>query len=149
VPGHNLFLSIVSIKYTIKELSAKPSISRRDSKTLTNRWGIMAGFFSFVFYVLFPLAIGLAGIYLAIDFFEYLKKNHFSKYRQMSYDHIFGISAESFPFHLIRPVAFFGFLFSTDNLQDEHVIDYKKKIKLLVLGLLGLFGLYILLMIIT
>ena len=31
----------------------------------------MAGFFSFVFSVLLPLAIGLAGIYFAIDFFEW------------------------------------------------------------------------------
>ena len=108
----------------------------------------MAGFFSFVFYVLFPLAIGLAAIYLAIDFFEYLKKNHPSKYGQMSFDSFFGMSAESFPFHLIRPVEFFGFLFSADNLQDKYVIDYKKKIKLLVFALLGLFALYILLMLV-
>lgn len=109
----------------------------------------MAGFFSFVFSVLLPLAIGLAGIYLAIDFFEYLKKNHPSKYKQMAFVSLFGISAESFPFHLINPVEFFGFLFSADNLQDKYVIDYKKKIKLLVFALLGLFALYILIMIVT
>jgi hypothetical protein len=109
----------------------------------------MAGFFSFVFYVLIPLAIGLAAIYLAIDFFEYLKKNHPSNYEQMSFDSLFGISAESFPFHLIKPVAFFGFLFAAENLQDKYVIDYKKKIKLLVFALLGLFALYILLGIVT
>jgi hypothetical protein len=95
----------------------------------------MAGFFSFVFSVLLPLAIGLAGIYLAIDFFEYLKKNHNLKYRQMSYVSVFGISAESLPFHLIRPVEFIGFLF--------------KKIKILLFALLGLFALYILIGIVT
>lgn len=109
----------------------------------------MAGFFSFIFYVLFPLAIGLAAIYLAIDFFEYLKKNHPSKYEQMSFESFFGISAESFPFHLIKPVEFFGFLFAAETLRDRQVIDYKKKIKLLVYALLGLFALYILLMIVT
>ncbi len=109
----------------------------------------MAGFFSFVFSVLLPIAIGLAFIYLAIDFFEYLKKNHTAKYRQMAYGSAFGISAESFPFHLIKPVEFFGFLFSADDLQDKSVIDYKKKIKLLLLTLLGLFVLYFLIMIVT
>ena len=109
----------------------------------------MAGFFSFVFSVLLQLAIGLAGIYLAIDFFEYLKKNHNLKYRQMSFESLFGISAESFPFHLIKPVEFFGFLFSADNLQDKSVIDYKKKIKILLLALLGLFALYILIGLVT
>jgi len=109
----------------------------------------MAGFFSFVFSVLLPLAIGIAGIYLAIDFFEYLKKHHPSKYRQMSFESLFGISAESFPFHFIKPLEFIGFLFSSDNLQDNLVIDYKKKIKLLLFALLGLFALYILIGIVT
>jgi hypothetical protein len=109
----------------------------------------MSGFFSFVFSVLLPIAIGLAGIYLAIDFFEYLKKNHVLKYKQMSFESLFGISAESFPFHLIKPVEFFGFLFSADDLQDKSVIDYKKKIKLLLFALIGLFVLYILIGIVT
>ncbi len=105
----------------------------------------MEGFFSFVFSVLLPLAIGFAGIYVAIDFFEYLKKNHSSKYRQMSFDSFFGISAESFPFHLIKPLEFIRFLLSSDNMQDHHVIDYKRKIKILLFALLGFFVLYFLL----
>jgi hypothetical protein len=109
----------------------------------------MSGFFSFVFSVLLPLAIGFAAIYLAIDLFEYLKKNYPVKYKQMSFESFFGISAESLPFHLIKPVEFIRFLFSTDNPQDNHVIDYKKKIKLLLLTLLGLFVLYFLIMIVT
>ena len=109
----------------------------------------MAGFFSFVFSVLLPIAIGLAFIYLAIDFFEYLKKNHNAKYRQMAYGSAFGISAESFPFHLIKPLEFLVFLFSHDDLQDTIVNDYKKKIKLLLFGLLGLFALFILIGLVT
>ena len=109
----------------------------------------MAGFFSFVFSVLLPLAIGLAGIYFAIDFFEYLKANHPSKYKQMSFESLFGISFESFPFHFIKPLEFIGFLFSADNLQDKSVIDYKKKIKILLFALLGLFALLILIGIVT
>jgi hypothetical protein len=104
----------------------------------------MEGFFSFVFSVLLPIAIGFAGIYVAIDFFEYLKKNHAIKYGQMSFDRFFGISAENFPFHLINPLAFIRFLLSSDNLQDHHVIDYKKKIKLLLVALFVFFVLYFL-----
>jgi hypothetical protein len=104
----------------------------------------MEGFFSFIFSVLLPLAIGFAVIYVAIDFFEYLKKNHSSKYRQMSFDSFFGISAENFPFHLIKPLAFIRFLLSSDNMQDHNVIDYKRKIKILLFAFLGLFVLYFL-----
>jgi len=109
----------------------------------------MAGFFSFVFSVLLPIAIGLAWIYLTIDFFEYLKKNHPSKYMQMSFRSLFGFSAESFPFHFIKPLEFIGFLFSADNLRDKSVIDYKKKIKVLLFALLGLFALLILIGLVT
>lgn len=104
----------------------------------------MEGFFTFVFLVLLPLAIGLSGIYVAIDFFEYLKKNHASKYMQMSYESFFGISAASFPFHLIKPLVFIRFLLSSNNLQDRNVIDYKKKIKLILLAFLVFFVLYFL-----
>jgi hypothetical protein len=151
-------LCIVSIGYIITKLPEGVPLAGQRSHwaldgalkpLLTNRRGIMAGFFSFVFSVLLPLAIGIAGIYLAIDFFEYLKKNHPSKYRQMSFESLFGISAASFPFHFIKPLEFIGFLFSSDNLQDNLVIDYKKKIKLLLFALLGLFALFILIGIVT
>jgi hypothetical protein len=109
----------------------------------------MAGFFSFVFSVLLPLAIGLAGIYLTIDFFEYLKANHPSKYRQMSFERLFGISFANFPFHFIKPLEFIGFLFSPDNLQDKSVIDYKKKIKIVLYAFVGLIALLILFAMVT
>ena len=109
----------------------------------------MAGFFSFVFSVLLPLAIGLAGIYLTIDFFEYLKANHPSKYKQMSFESLFGISFENFPFHFIKPLEFIGFLFSADNLQDKSVIDYKKKIKIVLYAFVGLIALLILFAMVT
>lgn len=102
----------------------------------------MANFFSFVFFVLIPLAIGLLGIYLLIDLFEYLKKNHPSSYKQMCYASLFGISAESFFLHLIKPHELVRFLISPDNLQDGSVAIYKKRIRLSFLALLGLFVLY-------
>ena len=46
-------------------------------------------------------------------------------------------------------MEFFGFLFSSDDLQDTIVTDYKKKIKLLFFALLGLFALFILIGLVT
>jgi hypothetical protein len=102
----------------------------------------MGSLFSFVFFVLLPLAIGIVAIYLSIDFFEYLKKYHPQKYRQMSFKSLFGISSESFIFHLIKPQVFFQFLLSSADLQDNHVKIYKSRIRLSLSALLGLFVLY-------
>ena len=109
----------------------------------------MANFFSFIFFVLIPLAIGLLGIYLLIDLFEYLKKNHSSSYKQLCYASLFGISAESFFLHLIKPHELIRFLISPDNLQDGSVKIYKKRIRLCLLALLGLFVIYSLWIILT
>lgn len=49
----------------------------------------MDNFFSFILFVLIPLAIGILGIYFLIDFFEYLKKNHKTRYKQLSYASFF------------------------------------------------------------
>lgn len=102
----------------------------------------MASFFSFIVFVLIPLAIGILGIYLLIDFYEYLKKNHPSGYKQLSYASLFGISAESFFLHLIKPQELIRFLISSNNLQDANVAIYKKRIRLCLFGLLGLFVIY-------
>jgi len=102
----------------------------------------MTGFFSFIFFVLVPLAIGLLGIYLLIDLFEYLKKNHPSSYSQLCYASLFGISAESFFLHLIKPHELVRFLISADDLRDGSVKIYKNRIRLCLLGLLGLFVIY-------
>ena len=106
-------------------------------------------FFSFILFVLIPLAIGILGIYLLIDFFEYLKKNHPSKYKQLSYESLFGISAESFFLHLIKPHELIRFLLSPDNLRDGNVKTYKKRIGLSLIALLGLFVIYSLWIILT
>ena len=99
----------------------------------------MSGFFSFIFFVLLPLAIGILSIYLSIDFFEYLKKYHPPEYRQMSFASLFGISNESFVFHLIKPQEFFRFLLSPADLQDNTVKVYKTRIRLSLMALMGLF----------
>jgi hypothetical protein len=107
----------------------------------------MANLFSFILFVLIPLAIGLLGIYLLIDFLEYLKRNHRNRYKQLSYASLFGIPAENFFVHLIKPHALMLFIFSQDNLQDGSVKIYKQRIRLSLIALLGLFVIYFLWMI--
>lgn len=109
----------------------------------------MDNFFSFILFVLIPLAIGILGIYFLIDFFEYLKKNHKTRYKQLSYASLFGISAENFFLHLIKPPQLIRFLFSPDNLQDGNVRIYKQRIRMSLIALCGLFVIYSLWMIIT
>ena len=42
----------------------------------------MGSFFSFIFFLLLPLAIGILTIYLSIELFEHLKKYHPATYQQ-------------------------------------------------------------------
>ena len=98
----------------------------------------MSSLFSFIFFVLLPLAIGILTIYLSIDFFEYLKKYHQPEYKQMSFASLFGVSNENFIFHLIKPQEFFRFLLSPVDLQDNNVKVYKTRIRFSLLALMGL-----------
>jgi uncharacterized membrane protein len=98
----------------------------------------MSSLFSFIFFVLLPLAIGILTIYLSIDFFEYLKKYHQPEYNQMSFASLFGISNEDFIFHLIKPQEFFRFILSPADLQDNNVKVYKTRIRYSLLALMGL-----------
>ena len=104
----------------------------------------MSSLFSLIFFMLLPLAIGILTIYLSIDFFEYLKKYHPPEYKQMSFASLFGISNESFIFHLIKPQEFFRFLLSPADLQDNNVKIYKTRIRLSLLALMGLFAIILL-----
>lgn len=98
----------------------------------------MGGFFSFIFFWLLPLAIGILTIYLSIDFFEYLKKYHPTTYKQMSFESLFGMSGENALFHLIKPQEFFRFLLAPVDLQDNTVKMYKQRIKISLFALMGL-----------
>ncbi len=109
----------------------------------------MDNFFSFILFVLIPLAIGILGIYFLIDFFEYLKKNHKIRYKQLSYASLFGISTENLFLHLIKPHQLIRFLFSPDNLQDGNVRIYKQRIRMSLIARCGVFVIYCLWMIIT
>ncbi|MGD9304947.1 MAG: hypothetical protein PVF79_11835 [Desulfobacterales bacterium] len=104
----------------------------------------MTHLLSFIFFLLLPIGIGVVIIYLAIDFFEYLGKNHRSFAGQMSFASIFGIPAEKFIFHLIKPVEFTRFVFSKEDLDDNNVVLYKKRIKICMLALAGWLVVFIL-----
>ena len=99
----------------------------------------MSGLFSFIFFVLAPLGIGILAIYLSIDLFEHLKKYHPPVYKQMSFTSLFGISHESAVFHLIKPQEFFRFLLSPADLQDNTIKVYKTRIRLSLMALMGFF----------
>ena len=99
---------------------------------------------SFVFFLLLPIGIGVVTIYFVIDFFEYLAKNHRSVAKQMSIESVFGIPAEKFIVHLINPVVFMQFLFSAEDLEDNDVILYKKRVKICMLALAGWLVIFIL-----
>ena len=103
----------------------------------------MDSFFSFIFFMLLPLALGILTIYFSIDLFEYLKKYPPPAYRDMSFENLFGISNDNNFFHLIRPKEFLQFLLSTADMQDNQVKVHKQRIKLSLFSLIGLFAIYL------
>jgi Na+/proline symporter len=105
---------------------------------------MMQAFFSFIFFLLLPLAIGVLIIYLSIDLFEYLKKYHPMTYKQMSFESLFGMSGDNSLIYLIKPQAYVRFLMAPVDLQDQNIKTYKQRIKLGFIGLLGLFVIYLL-----
>jgi hypothetical protein len=65
-----------------------------------------------------------------INFFEYLKKFHFFKWKEISFERPFGIAQENFYFYPIRPFKFIRFLVSKDDINDKNFAVYKKRITL-------------------
>jgi len=104
----------------------------------------MSSLFSFFFFVLLPLAIGILTIYLSIDFFEYLKKYHQPEYKQMSFASLFVISNASFLSNLIQPQEFSRFLLLPADLRDNNVKVYKTRIRLSLFTLMGLVAIILL-----
>jgi hypothetical protein len=98
----------------------------------------MGSFFSFIFFLLLPLAIGILTIYLSIELFEHLKRYHPTAYKQMSFESLFGMSGENALFHLIKPQEFFRFLLAPADLQDHTVKTYKQRIKISLFAFMGL-----------
>jgi hypothetical protein len=83
-------------------------------------------------------------IYLSIDLFEYLKKYHPGTYKQMSFESLFGLTADNSFFYLIKPQEYFRFLLAPSDLRDHNIKTYKQRIKISLSALLGLFVIYML-----
>ena len=79
------------------------------------------------------LALSFFNIYMLIEFFEYLKKFHALKWKELSFERPFGISQEDFYFYPVRPLKFIPFLFSENDIDDTKVTIYKAILKLSLL----------------
>jgi hypothetical protein len=77
--------------------------------------------------------MGAFSIYMLIELFEYLKKFHVVKWKELSFERPFGIAQEDFYFYPIRPLKFIPFLFSKNDVNDEKMSSYKKVLKLSLL----------------
>jgi hypothetical protein len=81
------------------------------------------------------LAIGFFIIYTLIEFFEYLKKFHGIKWKELSFERPFGFSQEDLFFYPIRPLKFIPFIFAKNDINDKKVIAYKNILKLSLLAI--------------
>jgi hypothetical protein len=86
--------------------------------------------------------IGAFGIYLVIDFIEYLKKYHSTRWAQLSFDRLFGISQHDFFFYQFHPLKFIPYIFNKDDADDSNVAVYKKRIQLSLFGTSAMFIIY-------
>jgi hypothetical protein len=77
-------------------------------------------------------AIGAFGIYLLIDFIEYLRKYHSERWAQLSFARLFGLSQQDVFFYQIHPLKFLPYLFNKEDFEDDNVAEYKKRIQLAV-----------------
>jgi hypothetical protein len=93
----------------------------------------------FIFSVVVFFALSVVNVYTLIEFFEYLKKFHAIKWREISFERPFGISQEDFYFYPIRPLKFLPFLFSKDDINDTNVTIYKTVLKLSLLAITFMF----------
>lgn len=87
------------------------------------------------FIVALSLVLIFFSAYKVVDFFEYLKKFHAVKWKELSFERPFGISQEDFYFYPIRPLKFIPFIFSKSNFNDSEVTTYKTVLKLSSLGI--------------
>jgi hypothetical protein len=62
----------------------------------------------------------------------------------MSFESLFGISADNSLLYLIKPQEYVRFLMAPVDLQGQNIKTYKQRIKLCFIALLGLFVIYLL-----
>ena len=102
--------------------------------------------FAIILLLLFLLffGVGILGIILSIDFFEYLKRYHSESYKEMSFERPFGMPREDFFFHPIKPLKFVPFIFSEEDLKDDEITAYKKKLKRVMIACMAFLVIYFL-----
>ena len=72
---------------------------------------------------------------MLIEFFEYLKKFHTLKWKEISFERPFGIAQENFYFYPIRPLKFIPFMLAKDDINDKKVTVYKITLNLSLLAI--------------
>ena len=88
-----------------------------------------------VTFIVVLLALIFFSVYMLIEFFEYLKKFHALKWKELSFDRPFGISQEDFYFYPIRPLKFIPFIFTKNDMNDIKVTTYKTVLKLSLIAI--------------
>ena len=89
--------------------------------------------------LLLTFGIGIFGIILTVDFFDYLQKYETKKWEEITYERPFGISRNNFLIHPIKPHKFFPFIFSSEDWSDKNIPAYKKKLKIVIVSFLIFF----------
>ena len=102
--------------------------------------------FAIILLLLFLLfiGVGILGIIISIDLFEYLKRFHSKSYKEMSFERPFGMPRKDFFFHPINPLKFVPFIFSAEDLDDGEVTSFKKKLKLVTIAFLAFLVIFLL-----
>ena len=88
-----------------------------------------------VIFIMVLLALTFFSVYMLIEFFEYLKKFHTLKWKELSFERPFGIAQENFYFYPIRPLKFIPFIFAKNDMNDTKVNTYKTVLKLSLIAI--------------
>ena len=88
-----------------------------------------------VTFIVLLLALSFFSVYMLIKFFEYLKKFHALKWKELSFERPFGISQENFYFYPIRPLKFIPFMIAKGDINDKKVTVYKITLNLSLLAI--------------
>jgi hypothetical protein len=99
----------------------------------------MLQFTVFILFVIIFCGLGVFGIIMIIDLCDYLKKYHAGKWKEISFERPFGMSQESFFIHPVNPISLISLLSSSEDLEDNNVQVYKKRLKLLLYAFGGVF----------
>ena len=93
--------------------------------------------------ILIIAGLGIFGIYLAIDYCEYLRKYRHQQWESLTFERAFGIPREEFPINPIRPLKFIASIFSSGDKHDLSTSAYKLKLKLVMISFIFFFILMI------